>query len=306
MNGNEITDFVNEFSEKTSMDFYLFTAQVNDSNADKIISAIRGKGNKKGRAALILTTNGGDPDAGYRIMRTFKRYYPKISVYIFGSCKSTGTLMTIGADEIIMGDYAELGPLDTQITKDDELSNTSVLNLIQSLTSLNKEIFRSFESNFMMLKARSGNAITTKTAAEICTKLAIGLISPISAQIEPSKLGEIQRAINVADEYGKRLWVGEDKLIAKFIVNYPSHSFVIDFEEAKELIGEKVRFVNEEEIKLEDNLFHLVRRETKNDIIFSFSKTVDVQNNPSEEPTGNIVEEHSMKLNKDILNLQPN
>ncbi|TMI67861.1 MAG: SppA protein, partial [Bacteroidetes bacterium] len=209
----------------TNSDVYIFVASVNDENADKFIRLLRNNYIKKDNCSLILTTYGGDPDAGYRIVRTIKRYYSKFSLYIFGSCKSTGTLMALGADEIVMSDFGEFGPLDIQLTRDDELSNTSGLNFAQSLMSLNEQLFRAFEENFLGLKRRSRNTITTRTAAEICSKLAVGLISPISAQIDPVKLGEVQRSIKIANEYGTRLSV-KTTLIAKLIVGYPSHGFV--------------------------------------------------------------------------------
>lgn len=260
-------------------DFYLFVGTINDINADKFIKELRKNADRKDNCSLILTTYGGDPDAGYRIIRAIKRYYQKLTLYIFGSCKSTGTLMALGADKIIMSDFGEFGPLDIQLTKDDELSNTSGLNFVQSLMSLNEQLFRAFEENFLGLKRRSRNTITTKTAAEICSKLAVGLISPISAQIDPVKLGEVQRAIKIANEYGTRLCDRHD-LIAKLIVGYPSHGFVIDFQEAKEIFG-NVEWVNDNESILEQFLLKLVRNEGEEDVISELTpETTDTK--PSE------------------------
>lgn len=256
-----MTSLINDYQS----DFYLFVGTIDDRNADKFITSLRKNSDRNDNCSLILTTYGGDPDAGYRIIRAIKRYYKKLTLYIFGSCKSTGTLMALGADEIVMSDFGEFGPLDIQLTKDDELSNTSGLNFVQSLLSLNEQLFRSFEENFLGLKRRSRNTITTKTAAEICSKLAVGLISPISAQIDPVKLGEVQRAIKIANEYGTRLCDRHD-LIAKLIVGYPSHGFVIDFQEAKEIFN-NVRWVTDNESILEQFLLKLVRNEGEEDVI---------------------------------------
>lgn len=262
---NEYQSSLSKLITNQDSDFYVFSGTINDSNADKFIKLLRKKQDKNKNCSLVLTTFGGDPDSGYRIIRAVKRYYDQIFLYIFGSCKSTGTLMALGADEIIMSDFGEFGPLDIQLAKDDELSNTSGLNFVQSLMSLNEQLFRAFEENFLGLKRRSRNTITTRTAAEICSKLAVGLISPISAQIDPVKLGEVQRAIKIANEYGSRLSDKHD-LIAKLIVGYPSHGFVIDFDEAQEIF-ENVRWVNEDESNLEQFLLKLVRFEGEEDVI---------------------------------------
>lgn len=254
--------------DKYDADYYLFSATIDDVNADKFIMMLRENKKKRENCVLILTTYGGDPDAGYRILRSLHRYYKNIIFNVFGSCKSTGTLMALGADEIVMSDFGEFGPLDIQLMRDDELSNTSGLNIVQSLMSLNEQLFRFFEENFMGLKRKSRGSITTRTAAEISSKLSVGLISPISAQIDPVKLGEIQRAIKIAEKYGTRLLREHSReVISKLIVGYPSHGFVIDFGEAKDLFS-NVRWVEDDECILEEHLLHIVRNETDTDIIF--------------------------------------
>lgn len=261
----ELNKIITKFIKETDSDLYLFSASINMMTADAFIKKLGDNKNKKENCSLILTTFGGEPDAGYRVIRAIKRYYKKLILYVFGTCKSTGTLIALGADEIVMGDFAEFGPLDIQLTKDDELSSTSGLNFIQSLLSINEQLFSSFEKSFLTLKRKSRYTITTKTAAEIATKLTVGLISPISAQIDPIKLGEVYRAMKIAEYYGKRI-SKEDELITKLIIGYPSHGFVIDFKEAKEIFV-NVRSPNDIELTLEELLFNFVRYETEDGIV---------------------------------------
>ena len=189
-----------------------------------------------------------------------------------------------------MSDFGEFGPLDIQLTKDDELSNTSGLNFVQSLTFLNEQLFRSFEENFLSLKRASQNTITTKTAADIASRLSVGLISPISGQIDPVKLGEVQRSIRIANDYGTRL-CENDNLIARLIVAYPSHGFVIDYQEASELFT-NVRWVNDDESIIEQYLHKIVRSQSENNII-------DVLE-PIEEKDKKIVE-----VEEKVIDLKP-
>ena len=284
--------------KETQSDFFIFVGTINDSNADKFINLLRRREVKEVNCSLILTTYGGDPDAGYRIIRAIKRYYEKLSIYVFGFCKSTGTLMTLGADEVIMSDFGEFGPLDIQLTKDDELSNTSGLNFVQSLTFLNEQLFRSFEENFLSLKRASQNTITTKTAADIASRLSVGLISPISGQIDPVKLGEVQRSIRIANDYGTRL-CENDNLIARLIVAYPSHGFVIDYQEASELFT-NVRWVNDDESIIEQYLHKIVRSQSENNII-------DVVEPIEENDKKNVeVEEKVIDLKPENENIEKN
>lgn len=256
---DKLNEQIKKIAEQNDSDMFLFCGTISDKTVDEFVRILRDKNNKRKNCSLLLTTYGGDPDAGYRLVRAIKRYYNDFILYVYGSCKSTGTLIALGANQIIMSDYGEFGPLDIQLAKDDELSNTSGLSYLQSLTSLNEQIFRSFESSFLNLKRKSGFTITTKTAAEIGSKLAVGLISPVSAQLDPVKLGEVQRAIKIADAYGRRL-CEDDSIVSRLIAGYPSHGFVIDFEEASKIFP-CVRFVNQDEAILERILFHIVRKE---------------------------------------------
>lgn len=266
----ELRKVVPNIAANFKADIFLFNGKINDNNADDLIMEIREVENRKENILLILTTDGGDPDAGFRIARAIKEYYKngKFILFVFGFCKSTGTLIALGANEIVMGDLAEFGPLDIQLAGGDEFTNMSGLSYLQSLIALNEKIYTSFEENFINLKQYG---ITTKTAAEIGSKLAIGIIEPIAAQIDPTKLGDVQRAIKIASAYGERI-LGTDSLelnsVLKLIANYPSHSFVIDFEEMKQLFPKRViRRPTEEEYVIQEELAILVRREQKKTVI---------------------------------------
>ena len=263
---------IREFSEKYDTDLYLFSAEITYKFADEFIHIIRKKQNCKKNCSLILTSNGGDPDAGYRIIRFIKRCYPdgNLIIYILGLCKSSGTLMVLGADEIVMGDFGELGPLDIQMPKEDELFYTSSLNYMHGLYSLADNMFAMFEQSFLNLKFKSRQSITTKTAADISCNLAIGLVSPIAAQIDPVKLGEVNRAINITKDYGARI-TKNTKLVNRLISDYPSHTFVIDFEEAKEIF-DNVRWIKPEESFIQDDPFYkVIRVEDKEGCIYDLN-----------------------------------
>jgi hypothetical protein len=230
-------------------DLAIYNGDITQESAMRFILTVREK-KTKDNIYLILSTNGGNADAAYKIARYLKKHYKKFTVYITHACKSAGTLIVCGADEIIFSDFGELGPLDVQLPKEDELTSTSGLCYSQAISFLQTQAFQIFESFLLGIKERSQGTITTKTAADIGEKIAVGLLSPITHLIDPLKLGEIVRSANIAHHYGMRLSKNQP-LIASLISGYPSHSFVIDFVEAKELFGNMVRELNEKEKFLE-------------------------------------------------------
>ncbi|ASC69495.1 hypothetical protein XM38_004220 [Halomicronema hongdechloris C2206] len=278
----EIQDCIQTISNQLDADLLLYSADIDEENADILIEAIRKKAPKRENVVLILATYGGDPDAAYRITRCLKRAYSKFTLFIFGYCKSAGTLIAIGADEIVMSDLAELGPLDVQVLKENDFRRSSGLDLQQALTILGHETFNAFEVGFLSTIYKSGGVITSKMAADIASNMAIGLLAPIAGQIDPLRLGELSRSMQVAYEYGTRLNPNIKKSINKLVAGYPSHSFVIDREEAQELFR-NVRKPTDAESILESVLYECARSPAPQDMIFSLDVSLTEEDQEYQE-----------------------
>lgn len=220
--------------------------------ADSLIETLDRVEKTRSNAIVFLCTGGGDPDAAFIIARTLKKRYKKFSLYISGLCKSAGTLIALGADEIVMGSKGELGPLDTQMPKEDSFTSTSGLDSTDAIFSLQLEALHMFDNVFSDLARKYGNRFTTRTAAKIATNLVVGVLSPIAAQIDPLKLAENQRALRIATKYGEQLGADE-KCVHRLIYGYPSHGHVIDFEEAKDIFGDnRVKSFEPLDVAVED------------------------------------------------------
>jgi Serine dehydrogenase proteinase len=220
---------------------------------------VRKKASRK-NAGLFLTTFGGDADAAYRIARFLQQSYTSgnLTLYIYSQCKSAGTLLAVAANELVMSDEGELGPLDVQLSKPDELAEySSGLTPTQALSILRAESYKVFEGALLETRFRSGRQITTKMAAELASQIAIGLFRPIYEQLDPMRLAETERATMIAWEYGCRLTRGNitEECIDTLITGYPAHGFVIDRVEAGVLF-KSVRVPDE----LESKLFALIRK----------------------------------------------
>lgn len=194
---------------------------------------------RRERATLVLATMGGDPDAGFRIARALQcNFEPGFRLVVPHMCKSAGTLIAVGARVLAIDDTGELGPLDIQLEKKDELfENASGLDLPQAIVALRSHIVETFRSS--LLDVRLGGRLSTKIASEIATQITTGIFAPIFAQIDPRRLGETQRANSIAYEYGTRLEEKAENLnppgLQTLIFGYPSHGFVIDRKEARRI-----------------------------------------------------------------------
>ncbi|WP_288337792.1 SDH family Clp fold serine proteinase [uncultured Gordonia sp.] len=65
---------------------------------------------------LIITSPGGSPDAAESIMDYLRTQFDHIRAIIPVAAMSAATMMSLAADEIIMGNHSQLGPIDPQLT----------------------------------------------------------------------------------------------------------------------------------------------------------------------------------------------
>jgi Serine dehydrogenase proteinase len=81
------------------------------------IRVIKSKGNNFENIDLFLYSRGGDSDAPWSIVSTIRECFPdkNFNVLLPFRAHSAATMISLGADEIIMTEKAELGPVDITI-----------------------------------------------------------------------------------------------------------------------------------------------------------------------------------------------
>lgn len=227
---------LNEAGDTLDRDILIVAGAINDEIEDELIESLEKKRDKRPNALVMLMTYGGDPDSAFRMTRALQQAYKHLTLQVLKFCKSAGTLVAVGMHEIVMSNHAELGPLDVQVNKPDEfLERTSGLTPRESFDVLQLYTYQTFEKFFLDIRTRT--QISTRASADIAAQLAVGLFGPIYEQIDPMRLGEMQRAMSIASQYGDLLNSGNLKDHALFSLcnDYPSHGFCIDRKEAETL-----------------------------------------------------------------------
>jgi hypothetical protein len=157
---------------------------------------------------------------------------------------SAGTLLTLGADEIVMFDTAQLGPLDMQLPHPVTEKNMSALDYIGSVGNIVSQTNTAVEIFYENIRKESGYKIKTKDAMEIACKNSTQLFQRIIGKIDPVELSRCHRVLNVAKKYGKdflynyslkldhKSFEYAETLIGHLIYNFPDHSYGICYSEA--------------------------------------------------------------------------
>ena len=143
----------------------------------------------KDNILVLLTTFGGDPDCAYKIATLLQKISKKFYLCIPSRCKSAGTLIALGANEIFMNSASELGPLDIQLLRRDEIGQRrSGMVVRTALDGLSKETFNVYERVMEGIKENYGT-ISFEVASRTATTIATGVMEPVYSQINPEDLG---------------------------------------------------------------------------------------------------------------------
>ena len=239
---SKLLQYVEPLSDQFDADIWIYSGPIDDYGFGEAIKEFT-IGKTRSKAIVFLVTNGGSANVAYQIARLFQNGYDDFYICAPSYCKSAGTLIAIGANKLYMDNFSELGPLDVQLTKQNEIaiSKSGLLtgSTFDALTEISFEMFQ----NFMLRITLSGSEqITFKTASEISSSMTTGLMSEIFKQINPDVIGSDYRDLSVALHYGRRLAdIGGNcdlGSVMKLVRNYPSHDYIIAAEEAAELFNE--------------------------------------------------------------------
>ncbi len=108
---------------------------------------------------VIVASPGGRSEAAYLVTRELRRRFTRLTTYVPFQAKSAATLLCLAADELVLGDLGELGPLDTQYEekqKADYPVNTSHLVPGAALRHLQHEVLELYDTLVTRIVKASG------------------------------------------------------------------------------------------------------------------------------------------------------
>ncbi|HEX8813959.1 MAG TPA: hypothetical protein VF753_00510 [Terriglobales bacterium] len=188
---------------------------------------------------VIVHSPGGHANIAYRMARFFRAHCKQLNFIVPMSAKSAATLLCSAGQRILMGELAELGPLDVQLTDEFERGKRpfSPLDEFKSMEFL-REYATEFLDYFTFVLTERG--LSVKQALHESIPAVASMTQPLFAHIDPSKVGSYRRNLAEGEEYCRRLLeqTGNpytEQLVQKLVWKYPVHDFVIDYAEAREM-----------------------------------------------------------------------
>ena len=197
------------------------------------------------RIDLFLYSQGGDVNVPWRLVTMLRQYCQELNVLIPYKAHSAATLISIGADRIVMSKKGELGPIDPILTRTEQGEQTAVVEQI------NVEDIMAFVA---FLKERAGLGDQAALSSNI---------SILIQQLSPWALGSIYRthshirliARNLLTSHKETLEERQINLIVETLAEkIYSHGHAIGREEAIE-IGLPIE---KPDAELEDRMWQLL------------------------------------------------
>lgn len=193
---------------------------------------------------VVLQTPGGDIDAAFQFTKLLRNCAKTVNIIVPLYAKSAGTLMCLGADKLLLTCLSELGPLDTQIRETQEGSApiyNSALNGFKALEQVQQHTLETLDIATKLILSRSG--LKMSEAIHLATEFAGQTSGTLYTQLNPHKIGEYARALEIGEKYGIMIltrYMGWAKDKAEFVIRtlvkqYPSHGFIIDIAELNKL-----------------------------------------------------------------------
>lgn len=202
------------------------------------------------RINLLLDSRGGSLDAAYLTALYLNAYTKNLRVYVPRRAKSASTLLALGARELFISTFGELGPLDTQMHDPrNPRKSSSALDCYQSVDYVRTFATTTIVEVLRSLIAHSEEDMPIKEIAlgdllDKSSVFATGAIQPMLERISALDFGGWGRSLLIGQRYAERLLkvnadVVDKELIEsiarKLVFNYTHHPFPIDYKEARSL-----------------------------------------------------------------------
>ncbi len=205
---------------------------------------------KKKPIGLLIDSPGGYAQCAYRFATILRQHCGGFTAIVPRLAKSAATLLALGADSILMGQHAELGPLDAQIYDSEREDYISALDEVQSLERLHAFALDAVDRTMLLMVPKTGKKV--ETLLPMILNFVTEMMRPLLEKIDTVHYTQMSRALKEAEEYAVRLLqvyypLNEARRIARHLVeNYPEHGFFIGAEEARSL-GIKVSSITPEQ-----------------------------------------------------------
>ncbi|MCC8050291.1 MAG: ATP-dependent Clp protease proteolytic subunit [Clostridiales bacterium] len=203
------------------------------------------------KISLFLYTRGGDTSAARNIVNLLRMYCDTLQVIVPHKAHSSGTIISLGANEVVMTKQATLGPIDPSlhtalnpVVKDGSLFPVSVEAV---------KGYLEFAKDELSIKDEAALANIFEKLSDFVHPLVLGEVYRSKAQIQMMAEKLIQNQVTDPEKI--------KKIIAFLCSESGSHDYTINRREAENELGLNIKKPSPEQYKLIKRLYDDINEE---------------------------------------------
>jgi len=229
--------------------------------------------NKVAKISLLLYTRGGDTMAAWSLVNLIRQFCDEFEVIIPSKARSSGTIISLGADKIMMTKQATLGPIDPSLNSPLNPQNPQVPQNPQARIPVSVESIQGFfELAKQELKLQNEDNLKD-------------VLLNLSEKVHPLVLGNVYRSRTQIQMVArkllqKQLGAGQkekiDKIVTFLCSDSGSHDYAIYRNEARDELGLTIEKPNDEQYQKLKEIFEDIRNELK--LLSPFNVNIELGN----------------------------
>ncbi|MDR1341374.1 MAG: hypothetical protein LBK58_15175 [Prevotellaceae bacterium] len=215
------------------------------------------------KISLYLYTNGGETLTAWSLVNLIRSFCKELEVIIPSNCFSSGTLICLGANNIVMTKQAMLGPIDPSI-------NGPLNPSVPGVADPNARVPVSVEyvNAYIEMARKDFGIVDPKNMTEILLNL--------SEKIHPLTLGQVYKSKRQIQMLARKLmkWQNfkeekEDAIIKFLCSDSGSHDYSIRRKEASESLGLPIEKPTMEQYEIIQGIFNDINNELELEIPYN-------------------------------------
>jgi len=190
---------------------------------------------------LCLYTRGGDINSVWPVVSLIREFDPNFQVLVPFRCHSSGTLLALGADKIVLGPLSELSPIDPSTAN--QFNPRDPNNKMLAISVEDLRAYKSFVTDNLIAPDQIPTGDFKKPLESFLMKLV--------EQVHPLAIGNVHRVLMQIRQLAKKLLELHphegsevDEIADALTSRFYSHLHMINRHEAKEILGNKIQFAS--------------------------------------------------------------
>jgi hypothetical protein len=241
-----------EMQETRGNPLIFWSSSINEDAVCTLYECLRRIGPTR-RLDLVLSTTGGVITVARRLALLLHEFTQHLTILVPYQARSAGTLLCLGANELVLGPMAEFGPIDAHIRS----ANASVHDMPGMISAEDIRAFRQMAEDWF--------GVTRE-------KDRLQVLALVAQRVFPPSLSSFYRAEHLTSQVAHELLhyqLGDteesvrQRIVNQLVSGYSAHDYIITRTDAQSL-GLQVSFASPQEETLLWNLFKASKQEFLN------------------------------------------